>query len=75
MKTPQMKKQLSSCKPIWCCKLYAHWITINYKKLIIYLLVMAFYSIMKAQERKTLLHKKLYKHYVELKEKAKNIIP
>ena len=42
------------------------------KKPIIYLLVMVFYLIMKVQEEeKLLLHKKLYKHYVELREKSK----
>ena len=41
--------------PYGVAKVYAHWITVNYRKLIIYLHVMEFYSIMKVREEVKLL--------------------
>ena len=50
-KNIKMKKQtFIQASPYGVAKLYAHWITINYKEVIIYLLVMVFYLIMKVQE-------------------------
>ena len=53
--------------PYGVAKVYAHWITRNYREAIIYLLQMVFYLITKVQEEeKHLLQKKLYQQCVEL---------
>ena len=41
--------------PYAAAKLYAYWITVNYRRLIIYSHVMGFFLIMKVQEEKRLL--------------------
>ena len=72
-KHPKMKKQTFILQAHMVLQNFMHiGLQLTIRKLIIYLLVMAFYSIMKAQEEeRLLLHKKLYKHYVELKEKSR----
>ena len=53
--------------PYAAAKLYAYWITSNYRDAYGYMRVMAYYSIMKAQsEAKHLLPEKLQEHSLEL---------
>ena len=65
-KIPQDEKtEFYPVSPYGVAKLYAHWITKNYRKLMVFLHAMAFCLITKVpEEEKHLLQKKLFQLYV-----------
>ena len=61
--------------PYGVSKSFAHWITINYRKPMVFLLVMEFYLIMKVRSEVRLLLQKIIQGLMKIKKnKQKNFI-
>ena len=60
--SPQNEKTNLSTKSLWVAKLYAHWITKNYREAYNILVLMEFCLIMKAQEEEKHLLQNHYKN-------------